>query len=65
MYTFLDNGKRSLTLRPEGTAGIMRSIVENKLYASPELPLKIYYRVIMAQCQYENYRWTKNKGIET
>ena len=27
MYTFLDKGERSLTLRPEGTAGVMRSIV--------------------------------------
>ena len=43
MYTFLDNGNRSLTLRPEGTAGVMRSIVENKLYTNPDLPLKLYY----------------------
>ena len=32
MYTFLDKGGRSMTLRPELTAGIMRSIVSNKLY---------------------------------
>lgn len=43
MYTFLDNGNRSLTLRPEWTAGIIRSVVENKLYAKPDLPLKYYY----------------------
>ena len=34
MYTFLDKGDRSITLRPEFTAGIMRSIVSNKLYAT-------------------------------
>lgn len=43
MYTFLDKGDRSVTLRPEGTAGVMRSIVENKLYATNDLPLKTYY----------------------
>ena len=43
MYTFLDKGNRSLTLRPEGTAGVMRSIVTNKLYATPDLPLKFFY----------------------
>lgn len=44
MYTFLDKGERSLTLRPEFTAGIIRLIVQNKLLAtSGELPLKLYY----------------------
>lgn len=43
MYTFLDKGDRSVTLRPEGTAGVMRSIVTNKLYVSPDMPLKYYY----------------------
>ena len=44
MYTFLDKGERSLTLRPEFTAGIMRLIVQNKLLATAnELPLKYYY----------------------
>lgn len=43
MYTFLDKGNRSLTLRPEGTAGVIRSIVEHKLYANCDLPLKVYY----------------------
>jgi len=43
MYTFLDNGDRSLTLKPEGTAGIIRSYVENKLYASADQPYKCYY----------------------
>lgn len=43
MYTFLDGGQRSLTLRPEGTAGVMRSYVENKLYGDPDQPYKCYY----------------------
>ena len=43
MYTFLDKGERSVTLRPEGTAGVMRSIVSNKLYANADLPLKYFY----------------------
>jgi len=43
MYTFSPNGKDSFTLRPEGTAGAIRSVVEHKLYASEELPLKIAY----------------------
>ena len=43
MYTFLDKGERSLTLRPEFTAGIMRLIVQNKLLATNEWPLKLYY----------------------
>ncbi len=43
MYTFKDQGDRSLTLRPEWTAGIIRSVVENKLYAKPDLPLKYFY----------------------
>lgn len=41
-YDFDDRGDRRLTLRPEGTAGIIRSYVENKLYASMELE-KVYY----------------------
>ena len=43
MYTFLDKGDRSITLRPEFTAGIMRLIVQNKLLATNELPFKAYY----------------------
>ncbi|HKM02537.1 MAG TPA: histidine--tRNA ligase [Bacilli bacterium] len=43
MYTFLDKGDRSITLRPEGTAGIVRSLISNKLHAQADLPLKYYY----------------------
>lgn len=42
MYTFLDKGGRSLTLRPEFTAGIMRSVVSNKLYVE-NIPLRLFY----------------------
>ena len=42
MYTFLDKGERSITLKPEGTAGVVRSFVENKLYAGAQ-PTKMYY----------------------
>ncbi|MNV07569.1 Histidine--tRNA ligase [compost metagenome] len=42
MYTFLDKGDRSVTLRPEGTAGVVRSYVENKLYGEPDVS-KLYY----------------------
>lgn len=42
MYTFLDKGDRSITLKPEGTAGVIRSFVENGLYGGT-LPFKTYY----------------------
>ncbi len=42
MYSFSINGKDSITLRPEGTAGVIRSYVQHKLYAS-ELPAKLMY----------------------
>lgn len=43
MYTFEDRKGRSLTLRPEGTAAAVRSFVENKMYAHPIQPVKLYY----------------------
>jgi histidyl-tRNA synthetase len=42
MYTFQDKGGRSLTLRPELTAGVMRAFVEHRLHAG-QLPVKLYY----------------------
>ncbi len=42
MYTFEDKGGRSLTLRPEGTASVVRSFIENKMWNNP-LPVKLYY----------------------
>lgn len=43
MYSFADKKGRSITLRPEGTAGIARSYVEHKLFALPEKLQKFYY----------------------
>ncbi|MDD2505088.1 MAG: histidine--tRNA ligase [Bacilli bacterium] len=42
-YDFKDRGGRSLTLRPEGTAGVCRWYVENKLYGNQTEPIKVYY----------------------
>ena len=42
MYTFEDKGKRSVTLKPEGTAGAVRCFLEHNLYAEL-LPCKLYY----------------------
>ncbi len=44
MYTFEDKGGRSVTLRPEGTAGIVRSFVENGLF-NDALPVKLFYLI--------------------
>ncbi len=44
MYTFEDKGGRSITLRPEGTAGIVRSFLENGLY-NAALPVKLFYLI--------------------
>lgn len=43
MYTFDDKGGRSITLRPEVTAGTIRSMVNNKLFANQDFPVKGYY----------------------
>lgn len=42
MYTFLDKGGRSITLKPEGTAGVVRSYIENG-FGNDILPVKLYY----------------------
>ncbi len=42
MYTFKDKGDRSITLKPEGTAGAVRALIEHSLYADV-LPVKMYY----------------------
>ena len=42
MYTFKDKGDRSITLKPEGTAGAVRALIENHLFADT-LPCKMYY----------------------
>lgn len=44
MYTFEDYGKRSITLKPEGTSPAVRSFIEHKLYADVQ-PTKLYYNI--------------------
>lgn len=66
MYTFLDKGERSITLRPEGTAGVVRSYIENGM-ASLAMPLKLYYNI--TAYRYENvqkgrYREFHQFGVE-
>lgn len=43
MYTFTDKGDRSITLRPEGTASVVRAFVQHKLFGSPSQPTKLFY----------------------
>jgi histidyl-tRNA synthetase len=42
MYSFQDKGERDITLKPEGTAGVVRAFIENKLYADTQ-PTKLFY----------------------
>ncbi len=42
MYTFDDKGNRSITLKPEGTAGAIRAYLEHNMYAEPQ-PVKLFY----------------------
>ena len=51
MYHFKDKSNRDLVLRPEGTAGVIRAVIENKLYSQP-LPLKLFY--LGPMFRYEN-----------
>ena len=46
-YDFVDRGGRNMTLRPEGTAGVVRSYIENKMYADVSQPVKLYYNCPM------------------
>ncbi|MBB5152802.1 histidine--tRNA ligase [Saccharopolyspora phatthalungensis] len=66
MYTFADRGGRSVTLRPEGTAGVMRSVIEHGLDRG-QLPVKLYYSG--AFFRYERpqagrYRQLQQVGVE-
>ncbi len=66
MYTFTDSGGRSVTLRPENTAGACRAYVENKLYGLPQ-PVKLYYMGPMFRYerpQAGRYRQFHQFGIE-
>ena len=44
MYTFDDKGGRSITLRPEGTAGVVRSYIEHGMSSLPQ-PVKLFYQI--------------------
>ena len=46
-YDFQDKGGRDITLRPEGTAGVVRSYIENKMFGDPNQPVKVYYNGTM------------------
>lgn len=64
-YDFKDRGDRDLTLRPEGTAGIVRSVIENKLYTT--LPLKVWYEGPMFRYerpQSGRHREFRQAGVE-
>ncbi|MFM8961818.1 MAG: histidine--tRNA ligase [Actinomycetota bacterium] len=66
MYTFEDRGGRSLTLRPEGTAGVIRSIIEHGLDRG-QLPVKLYYHGAFFRAerpQAGRYRQFYQFGIE-
>ncbi len=66
MYNFEDKGGRSITLRPEGTAGVVRSFIENGMGSKPT-PIKLWYN--MPMYRYENvqkgrYREFRQIGVE-
>ena len=67
MYTFLDKGNRLITLRPEMTASTIRSMVNAKLFANNDYPIKAYY--LGPNFRYERpqqgrYRQFNQFGIE-
>ena len=67
MYTFSVHGEDSLTLRPEGTAGVVRSFVQHKMYGRLEMPAKLYYMGEMFRYerpQKGRYRQFNQFGIE-
>ena len=66
MYTFEDRGGRSLTLRPEGTAGVMRAVIEHNLDRG-QLPVKVFYSGAFFRAerpQAGRYRQFYQVGIE-
>lgn len=58
-YDFLDRGERSITLRPEGTAGVVRWFIENKLYGNMTDPVKVFYN--MKMYRYERPQSGRNR----
>lgn len=66
MYTFADRGGRSVTLRPEGTAGVIRSVIENNLDRG-QLPVKLVYAgpfFRYERPQAGRYRQLQQVGVE-
>jgi histidyl-tRNA synthetase len=66
MYTFEDKGGRSLTLRPEGTAGVLRAMIENRMDKG-SLPAKVWYtgpNFRYEQPQSGRYRQHTQVGVE-
>lgn len=67
MYTFKDKGDRSITLRPEGTAAVVRSYIENKMQGYPNQPIKLYYNGPMFRYERKQkgrYRQFNQFGVE-
>jgi histidyl-tRNA synthetase len=67
MYTFEDRGGRSITLRPEGTAGVMRSVIEHSLDRG-QLPVKVFYSGAFFRAerpQAGRYRQFYQVGVES
>jgi histidyl-tRNA synthetase len=67
MYTFEDRGGRSITLRPEGTAGVMRAVIEHSLDRG-QLPVKVYYSGAFFRAerpQAGRYRQFYQVGVES
>lgn len=67
MYTFKDKGDRSLTLRPEGTAAVVRSYIEHKMQGEPNQPIKLYYNGPMFRYERKQkgrYRQFNQFGVE-
>ena len=67
MYTFKDKGDRSLTLRPEGTAAVVRSYIEHKMQGDPNQPIKLYYNGPMFRYERKQkgrYRQFNQFGVE-
>ena len=58
-YDFKDRGDRDITLRPEGTAGVVRWFVENKLYGNMTDPVKVFYN--MKMYRYERPQSGRNR----
>jgi len=58
-YDFKDRGDRNITLRPEGTAGVVRWFIENKLYGAMSEAVKVYYN--MKMYRYERPQSGRNR----